>query len=128
VDNACPPLKALLYIMAEGHYEGKDADHADIRQMFTSDYLLNSDWYQQRLCIEQERNIRLWQRHAAYINTVLDSGRIIDEAEQSELQSKLLEVERQLDYLSSDDYQNSLMGSIGADWIDRNMGKSVSHL
>ena len=58
VENACPPLKALLYIMAEGNYKGKDIDHPDIRRMFTADYLLNSDWYQQRLSIKQERDVR----------------------------------------------------------------------
>ncbi len=119
VENACPPLKALLYIMAEGDYEGKDIDHPDIRNMFTADYLLNSDWYQQRLFIEQERNIKTWQHHASYINAVLNSGRIVDEVEQLELNNKLVEVNKQLDYLRSVEYLNSLQGSIGADWIDR---------
>jgi len=119
VENACPPLEALLYIMAEGNFKGMDIGHPDIRNMFTSDYLLKSDWYQQRLSIEQKRNINNWQRHAAYISIALDSGRFTDESEQTDLKNKLVEVEQQLDYLHSSEYLDSLQGSIGADWIDR---------
>ena len=32
IDDACPPLRALLTIMAEGSFEGKDAHHPDIRR------------------------------------------------------------------------------------------------
>jgi len=120
VENACLPLKALLYIMADGHFEGKDINHADIRRMFTAEYLLNSDWYQQRLSIKQERDIHTWQRHKSYINKALNSGRNMDQAEQDGLKNKLLEVEQQLEYLHSPEYRSNLQGSIGADWIDRN--------
>ena len=45
IDDACPPLRALLSIMANGSFEGKDAHDPEIRRMFTLDYLLASDWY-----------------------------------------------------------------------------------
>ncbi len=35
IDDACPPLRAVLSIMAHGKYEGKDAHHPDIRKLFT---------------------------------------------------------------------------------------------
>ncbi|MDO9239920.1 MAG: hypothetical protein Q7U30_07890, partial [Methylicorpusculum sp.] len=60
VEDACPPLKALIYIMAEGQYEGKTIDDPTIRSMFTRDYLLASDWYQERLEIKQQRDLQLW--------------------------------------------------------------------
>jgi len=34
IDDACPPLKALLHIMAHGSYEGRDIHHPSIRKMF----------------------------------------------------------------------------------------------
>ena len=49
INLACPPLKALLYIMAEGSYEGKGVENEEIRSMFSKDYLLSSDWYKERL-------------------------------------------------------------------------------
>jgi hypothetical protein len=118
VSNACPPLFALIYIMAEGHFEGKGVEHPDIRRMFTRDYLLGSDWYQQRLSIQQERNIQLWQRHASYIRTILGNEHVIENTEQIALRIKLADVQKQLHYLRSNEYLESLQGSIGADWID----------
>ena len=63
----CPPLKALIHIMANGNFEGKTINDSVIRSMFTRDYLLQSDWYQERLKIKQQRDCSLWQRHREYI-------------------------------------------------------------
>jgi hypothetical protein len=49
VEAACPPLKALLHIMAHGEHEGKNLRHPDIRALFTREAMLASDWYQARL-------------------------------------------------------------------------------
>ncbi|MEM1223270.1 MAG: hypothetical protein AAGH40_10925, partial [Verrucomicrobiota bacterium] len=35
IEDACPPLKALLHIMAHGDYEGKDLHSAEIRALCT---------------------------------------------------------------------------------------------
>jgi hypothetical protein len=60
VEAACPPVKALLYIMAHGHYEGKDVHHPEIRSLFTREAVLASDWYQERLRSKQARDIARW--------------------------------------------------------------------
>ncbi|CAG7855816.1 hypothetical protein MCAMS1_00085, partial [biofilm metagenome] len=49
INDACPPLKALLHIMAYGNYEGKTINDPALRELFTLDYLLASDWYLERL-------------------------------------------------------------------------------
>jgi hypothetical protein len=87
--------------------------------MFTTDYLLNSDWYRERLAIKQARDIQLWQRHASYIDSLLESDHATDEVDRLELKRKRREVDQELKYLYSDEYLQSLRGSIGADWIDR---------
>jgi hypothetical protein len=61
IDDACPPLKALIHIMANGCFEGKVITDSTIRFMFTREYLLQSDWYQERLKIKQQRDYLLWQ-------------------------------------------------------------------
>lgn len=72
IRDACPPLYALLHIMALGHYQDMDVHHPDIRAMFTRDYLLNSAWYaRERLQIKQARDIALWQRHLDYLDKLL---------------------------------------------------------
>ena len=67
INDACPPLKTLIHIMANGNFEGKTINDSVIRSMFTRDYLLQSDWYQERLKIKQQRDCSLWQRHREYI-------------------------------------------------------------
>ena len=69
IKDACPPLKAILTIMATGTFEGKDASHPDIRAMFTLDYLLGSEWYRDRLRAKQRKDIALWKRHVAYLES-----------------------------------------------------------
>src|SRR5439155_3854573 len=49
IEDACPPLRALLTIMATGSYEQKDAHDPRFRAMFERERLLASDWYRARL-------------------------------------------------------------------------------
>ena len=86
--------------------------------MFTREYLLQSDWYRERLAIKQAREIQLWQRHAAYIDGLLQNDGVLDEIERIELEEKRSDINAQLQYLHSDGYLECLQGTIGADWID----------
>src|SRR5665213_843606 len=63
IKNACPPLKALLTIMAYGNCEGKTERDPAVRRLFTRESLLASDWYRERLVTKQRRDIALWERH-----------------------------------------------------------------
>ncbi|BET65378.1 hypothetical protein ASA1KI_02960 [Opitutales bacterium ASA1] len=72
VEDACPPLKALLHIMAHGHFEGKSAADPDIREMFTREALLGSEWYRARLESrlrferrQREQQVRYLERFSA---------------------------------------------------------------
>jgi hypothetical protein len=71
VEDACPPLRALLAIMAHGDFEGKDAHHPAIRRLFTLEALLDSDWYRQRLAARRRADERLWRRHVAALDAWL---------------------------------------------------------
>ena len=97
IEAACPPLKALLTIMATGSYEGKGAEDPSIRSLFTRSALLESDWYQERLRTKQARDVSLWERYSRE----LDSD----------------EVRAQKDRVSSPEYLKELAGTIGASQI-----------
>ncbi|RCS49431.1 hypothetical protein DTL42_12965 [Bremerella cremea] len=113
IDEACPPLKALLYIMAEGSYEGKTVHDSDFREMFTCDSLLKSDWYLERLTTKQQRDIELWQRHMKSLDDFLaESTHAHDETKQ-EIRRRKEYVQRQLARLNSPDYLKAHMGGIG---------------
>ena len=71
IADACPPLLALLSIMAKGSFEDKDVHHPEVRKMFTHDYLCNSDWYRERLVAKQKSDVKLWQRHFRYVDECL---------------------------------------------------------
>jgi hypothetical protein len=117
VDDACPPIKALLYIMAQGSFEGKDAAHPDIRHMFTQEYLLSSDWYQQRLSRKQQLDIQLWQNHIDYLRHRLNICRESDGLHN--LERLITKAKDKLQYFESADYLENLQGTIGADSIQK---------
>jgi len=119
INDACPPLKALLHIMADGQYEGKSISDPTIREMFTRDYLLQSDWYQQRLEIKQQRDSELWQQHKTYIQQQLSKIEHNDPTNRNELNQKLEAAERMLDEVNSPAYLQDLQGTLGADWVHR---------
>ena len=119
VNDACPPLKALLHVMAYNHYEGKTISDPAVRDMFTREYLLASDWYQQRLEIKQQRDYALWLRHRDRIMQRLNEMEQTDPDTSSELTIKLEETERMLSLISHPDYLEHLQGTLGADWVHR---------
>lgn len=115
IGDACPPLYALLHIMADGHYQGMDAHHPDIRAMFTRDYLLQSDWYHERLEIKQQRDVALWQRHVDYLDGLLQDGR--HSTQTADLWQRQQKAKQKLDRMRRSEYLQSLVGTLGADPI-----------
>jgi hypothetical protein len=95
VESACPPVKALLYIMAYGHYDGKPVTDPEIRGLFTRERLLESEWYKERLRVKQSRDVALWTRHVTATRS--------DAAKAG------------LERVSSPAYLAELVGTIGAD-------------
>jgi hypothetical protein len=119
IEDACPPLKALLHIMAHGHYEGKDANHPEVRALFTREALLASDWYHERLAIKQQRDIALWERHVRSLTEFLARAGHRDEAERLGIPVRLDHARAELERVSARDYLTALAGTIGADPIHR---------
>jgi len=115
VEDACPPLKALLHIMANGEYEGMDAHHPDFRAMFSREYLLNSDWYHERLQIKQARDIALWTRHVNSLMLFLEDENYADEAARLGISDRFVAASEKLEQVRSKEYLQDLVGTLGAD-------------
>ena len=114
VEGACPPLQALLHIMAYGHWEGGRIEDPELRAMFRRECVLASDWYQERLQVKQERDIALWQRHRAALQALLaSSAEWIPSG--VDIEERLALVDRQLARVSAPFYLRELDGTIGAD-------------
>lgn len=119
VEAACPPVKALLHIMAHGHYQGMTVDDPRIRSMFQRDSLLESAWYQQRLSARQQLDTALWQRHVAALEAALSRHDVEHWYAGLDLDQRLTEARAELDRVQSPSYLASLFGTIGADPLGR---------
>ncbi len=115
IEDACPPLQALLHIMANGSYDGKDVHHADIRSLFTRESLLASDWYQKRLETLQARQIALWECHEQTLLAFLAKESHAEEAQRLDIAGRLERTREKLEQLRSPAYLEKLVGTIGAD-------------
>jgi phosphoenolpyruvate carboxykinase (diphosphate) len=109
--GACPPLKALLHIMACGDWQGKGVDDPEIRAMFTRDCLLASDCYQERLRTKQRLDHALWSRHIAELERTCCRS----DSFQSEINSRLAFSKGQMARVAAPEYFSELTGTIGAD-------------
>src|SRR5690606_10197395 len=67
IEELCPPLQALVTIMAEGTWKGMDETHPEFRRLFTREAMLASDWYAARLDARQQQEIARWEKHVAYL-------------------------------------------------------------
>lgn len=117
IEDACPPLYALLHIMAQGHYQGKDVHHPEIRALFTREHLLNSSWYHQRLVNMQQQYKALWQRHIDYLTSALQQQQQYALVDDLNLQGRLKCAQQRYSEVSADSYLQSLVGTLGADGL-----------
>ena len=115
IEDACPPLLALLSIMAKGTFEGKDVHQPEIRRMFTLDYLLGSDWYRKRLVAKQKSDVTLWQRHLRYVDEFLANHAQMWEENPAELLRRREIAVAELERARSSAYLEVLNGTLGLD-------------
>jgi len=113
IEGACPPLRALLEIMAHGSSRKRGADSAEIRGMFTREALLASDWYKERLHTQQQRDIALWRRHLRALEEFRE--RAFPPEDDIEYENRAALAQTQLGRVSSRSYLDELVGTIGAD-------------
>ncbi|MBN1949979.1 MAG: hypothetical protein JW801_02195 [Bacteroidales bacterium] len=119
IESAIPPLKILLNIMAYGQFEGMDISDPGLRKQFTRENVLQSDWYQERLKLKQEKDIRFHKKQISYLErfmAVPENKEIIGELALHGRLNKALELLKQAE---SKAYLEGLVGTIGADPLFR---------
>jgi len=115
VQQACPPLRALLHLMLEDEWEGKPLGHPEVRQLFTPGHLLASDWYAARLQSKQAVDRRLWRRHVEYLDKFLKRPSHADEAGRLAIAARLTQARQTLAAVEAPDYWQLLSGTLGAE-------------
>ena len=116
IDECCPPLQALLRVMAADPADLEKSKIPDsVREMFGRERLLASDWYRERLLTKQKRDIALWERHVSYLEQFLGRTSHREVAAQMNIADRLATATATLKDVSSADYLERLRGTIGAD-------------
>jgi len=111
---ACPPLKALLEIMAHGKTAaGHGLNSPEVRGLFTRAHLLGSDWYRARLDAKQTAETTLWTHHVKSLETVIDQDGYEDVAKRLGLKNRLTHAQAELARVKSPAYRKSLDGTLG---------------
>jgi hypothetical protein len=123
---ACPPLKALLHVMRDGTFEGMSPEDPEFRKMFTREYLVESDWYAQRLAAKQRIDAHVWQRHVEALEAFLQRPGYADEAERLNIRATLARAKEALTEVQSAEYLARLQGSLGAHPLQRFAAGSAS--
>jgi hypothetical protein len=113
IEDACPPLEALLHIMAKGDWNGHGLDSEEVRGMFTREALLATDWYKDRLVSKQRWDASLWERHIESLTLAIDNPAYADVVQRMGLTARLCHAQEELAKVQSDDYLKSLVGTLG---------------
>jgi len=114
VEWACPPLKALLHIMAHGQYEGRTAADPEIRKMFTVESMLASDWYRARLASKLRFEIARHEREIHDLEAFLANPIYQAEAARLGVQESLATAKKELAQLKAAKPED-FAGTIGRD-------------
>jgi len=115
IEGAVPPLKAILHIMAYGDYNGKGIEDPEIRELFSRDNMLKSDWYRERLLNKQLGDIALWQKHVKYLKEYLEKWPNLEQDVDQRIKSNIKLAEENIKHFKSANYLKSLEGYIGLD-------------
>lgn len=105
IELACPPMKALLHIMRDGHYNGKSLDDPGIRDLFLAENLLRSDWYRARLQSRRKADFQHWNKIRDYLQQ--------NEFPADGLDGLRNKVAERIALCESDEYLTLLKGTIG---------------
>lgn len=119
VESAIPPLKILLHVMAYGQYEGKPMSDPELRKYFDRDYVVNSDWYMERLILKQQKDVHFHNYQIKHLKDYIGNANNAVLVEKMNLHNRLKMVKKSLDYIGSEQYLSDLAGTIGADPLFR---------
>lgn len=113
IEVACPPLKALLYIMAEGDYQGMKINDPEFRNLFSRDSILDSDWYQARLEAKKTHDIQMWEGHISYLESFLLTG--CDSNWKTIAEEKVIFARQKLEEAKDPSFVEKISNTIGLD-------------
>ena len=114
VSLAVPPIRALLEIMVNGVCsEGWTLDDPELRDMFTLESVLASDWYGERIDAKQAEAVRRAERGIAHLEQFMADPRNASACEEIDVQARLDQVRKFHDRAVTAEYRQQLVGTLG---------------
>ena len=116
---ACPPLKALLEIMAHGRTaDGLGLDSPELRAMFTRESVLASDWYAERLDAKQRADEKRLTRAVASLYEFIDRPDNAGVVTRLGIAERRAHTQTERAHAGSPEYRAGLVGTIGLQPLD----------
>ena len=103
-DIACPPLRALLEIMAQDTVDDSRLRDPELLALFEPANILASDWYQERIDSLVESQRAFWQNRIEYLENYSGEGNAAD---------PLTFAREQFAIIQADDARQRYIGSLG---------------
>ena len=115
IKDACPPLRALLHIMAQGQYQGRGLMDPAVRSLFTREAMLASPWYEARLAAQQRNDRTRAERQVSALSGFLKNPPPGQGPLVAEIRARLARAQKQLERAGTPGYADSLSGTLGTD-------------
>jgi hypothetical protein len=119
VEAAIPPLKAVLHVMAYGHFEGKSIHDPALRSLFDRASVVSSSWYRERLVSYRDREVEYMAASVGRLRTYLAESAEPGSVVARRAKTELARAEERLAVLGRDEYLEMIEGSIGLDPLFR---------
>ena len=116
IERACPPLKALLEIMANGSWEGKGLKSKEFRSLFKPEAILESEWYLERLETRINVTQNYWTGRVQYLEEFLKDHINREASDRLGIEKRLIFAKKALSQLESRvDAVSRIQGCLGTD-------------
>jgi hypothetical protein len=124
IEAAIPPLKAILYVMAKGSYNGMSLHDPELRALFSRDSVIASSWYRDRLEAYRERETAYIAASVGRLRLYLAQSAEAGSVAARRARSELARTEERLAMLSQPGYIDLIVGTIGLDPLFRGQSRS----
>ena len=101
--------------MAYGNYEGKDLSDPQLRKYFDRNFVIKSDWYNDRLKLKQNKDTAFMKKEIQYLEGFIAKQNNQILVEEMQIKHHLENARTKLTQIKSEKYLEDLIGTIGAD-------------
>ena len=110
---ACPPIRALLEIMASEEIDDSRLRDPAFRDLFKPDAILSSDWYQARIDSRIGYMKGFWDGSINYLEKFLEAKANAEAAQYMHIKERIAFCKDARGDLDEPDYRRTLIGSLG---------------